>query len=260
MQLQKKSNKFVLLIFYIKWYLSNLKFIFNFFFILQNKFLNFFTNKEKKVSGNDLFNSFTSEQILKKLFEINKISKFTNSRVFLNRRKSLGKNIKKYGGAADVNLIFNICLKKKPIKILETGVALGWSSFAFLVAIKKNKKGKLISIDMPYMDKKNKSYVGSAVPKEYYKMWKLYKYPDRVILNKILKSNFIFDLVHYDSDKSYYGRYWFYKKIWPNIKKKGLLISDDVKDNYAFFDFARLINKKYYLIKNNKKYSGLIIK
>ena len=46
---------------------------------------------------------------------------------------------------------------------------------------------------MPYMDKESKDYVGLAVPIQYYKMWKLYKYPDRVILNKILKSNFIFD-------------------------------------------------------------------
>ena len=260
MQLLKKSNKIVILIFYIRWYLHNFKFILNFFFILQNKFFNFFTNKEKNVLDKDLQNCFTSEQILKKLFKINKIIKFTNSRVFLNRKKKLSKNIKKFGGAADLNLIYNICLKKKPIKILETGVALGWSSLTFLDEKKKNKKGKLISIDMPYMDKKNKSYVGLAVPKKYYKMWKLYKYPDRVILNKIIKSNFIFDLVHYDSDKSYYGRYWFYKRIWPNIKIKGLLISDDVKDNYAFFDFARSVNKKYYIVKNNNKYSGLIIK
>lgn len=258
--MQKKSNKIVILIFYIKWYVKNFKFILNFFFILQNKFFNFFRNKEINVNSKDLGNFFTSEQILKKLFKISKINKFSNSKVFQNRKKILKKYIKKFGGAADINLIYNICLKKKPIKILETGVALGWSSFAFLDAINKNKKGALISIDMPYMDKENKDYVGIAVPKKYFKMWTLYKYPDRVILNKILKSNFIFDLVHYDSDKSYYGRYWFYKKIWPYIKKKGLLISDDVKDNYAFIDFARLVNKKYYLIKNDKKYSGIIIK
>ncbi len=256
----KKSNKIVILIFYIKWYVKNFKFILNFFFILQNKFFNFFRNKEINVNSKDLENFFTSEQILKKLFKISKINKFSNSKVFQNRKKILKKYIKKFGGAADINLIYNICLKKKPIKILETGVALGWSSFAFLDAINKNKKGALISIDMPYMDKENKDYVGIAVPKKYFKMWTLYKYPDRVILNKILKSNFIFDLVHYDSDKSYYGRYWFYKKIWPHIKKKGLLISDDVKDNYAFIDFARLVNKKYYLTKNDKKYSGIIIK
>ena len=256
----KKSNKIVTLIFYIKWYVKNFKFILNFFFILQNKFFNFFKNKEINVNPKDLENFFTSEQILKKLFKIRKINKFSNSKVFQNRKKILKRYIKKFGGAADINLIYNICLKKKPIKILETGVALGWSSFAFLDAINKNKKGILISIDMPYMDKESKDYVGLAVPKKYFKLWKLYKYPDRVILNKILKSNSVFDLVHYDSDKSYYGRYWFYKKIWPYIKKKGLLISDDVKDNYAFFDFARLVNKKYYLIKNDKKYSGIIIK
>lgn len=260
MQLQKKLNKLGTLLFYLKWYYKNVSFSLNFFFFLQNKFLNFFTNKEKKVSLKDLNYFHTSEQILRKLFDIKKNYKFTSSKVFLKRKKILKKKIKKFGGAADLNLIYNISLKTKPNSILETGVALGWSSLAFLDALNKNQKGNLISIDMPYMNAKNNNYVGSAVPKEYHIMWKLYKYPDRIILKEILKNFFLFDLVHYDSDKSYYGRYWFYKKIWPYIKKKGVLISDDVKDNYAFIDFAKFVGKKYYLIKNDNKYSGLIIK
>lgn len=260
MQLQKKQNKIQLFFFYLLWYIKNYRFFFNFIFILKNKLLNFFIYKEKKVTNKDLENFFTSKKLLNKLFKIGKIYNFSKASIFLKRRKLLRKKIKNFGGAADINLIYNISLKTKPTKILETGVALGWSSLAFLHAINKNKRGSLISIDMPYMYKKTKNYVGSAVPRKYYSKWKLYKYPDRVILNKILRKYNLFDLVHYDSDKSYYGRYWFYKSIWPHIKKNGLLISDDVKDNYAFFDFARLINKKYYLIKNNKKYSGLIIK
>lgn len=260
MQLQKKLNKFGTLFFYIKWYYKNINFSLNFFFFLQNKFFNFFTNKEKKVSLKDLNYFYTSEKILRKLFEIKKKHKFTNSKVFLKRKKILKKKIKKFGGAADLNLIYNISLRTKPNTILETGVALGWSSLAFLDALNKNQKGNLISIDMPYMNAKNDNYVGLAVPKEYHNMWKLYKYPDRIILKKILKNFVLLDLVHYDSDKSYYGRYWFYKKIWPYIKKKGVLISDDVKDNYAFIDFAKFVGKKYYLIKNDNKYSGLIIK
>ncbi len=109
----KKSNKIVILIFYIKWYVKNFKFILNFFFILQNKFFNFFRNKEINVNSKDLENFFTSEQILKKLFKISKINKFSNSKVFQNRKKILKKYIKKFGGAADINLIYNICLKKK---------------------------------------------------------------------------------------------------------------------------------------------------
>ena len=43
-------------------------------------------------------------------------------------------------------------ITQKPIKILETGVALGWSSLAFLHAIQKTNCGSLISIDMPLID------------------------------------------------------------------------------------------------------------
>ena len=84
--------------------------------------------------------------------------------------------------------------------------------------------------------------------------------PDRLILNNIFTTYGKFDLCHYDSDKTYYGRLWAYKLIFKNLRKKGMLISDDIGDNEAFMDFAKMINKKVHIIKGIKNYVGVIIK
>ncbi len=261
MQSQKKQNKFKTLLFYLLWYSRNYKYFFNFLFILINKIKNIFSGKEKiKVKKKHLKKNISAIKFVKKILKKKDLIDFGSKRIYLNRKRILKSKIKYYGGAADLNLIYNISSITRPKNILESGVALGWSSLAFLQAIKENKIGCLSSIDMPYMDKNKVSYVGLAVPSELKKNWKLYKYPDRVILKSLIKKGIKFDIVHYDSDKSYYGRMWFYKKIWSHIRRGGFFISDDVKDNYAFIDFAKYVNKNYYLIKSKKKFSGIIIK
>lgn len=239
--------------------------------ILRKVFLSIFLRKIKKTfkltkhkpfNFNDQ-NIFSRKKVFNEYFNIygNEHPKNIYKKLYINQKNKVLKNPHKFGGGADQELLFNLCKQSKIINILETGVASGWSTLAILLAINNDSKKKLVSLDIPYPYKNSSHYIANAVP-EYLKnhQWSLKIGIDIDTLQKMYSENLKFDLVHYDSDKSYYGRYWFYKSIWPHIKKNGLLISDDVKDNYAFFDFARLINKKYYLIKNNKKYSGLIIK
>ena len=92
------------------------------------------------------------------------------------------------------------------------------------------------------------------------KNWKFYGIPDRLILKKIFLKYNKFDLCHYDSDKSYFGRMFSYKIIWKHLSHKGILISDDINDNFAFLDFAKFLKKKYYIFKYKTKYIGIIVK
>ncbi len=69
-----------------------------------------------------------------------------------------------------------------------------------------------------------------------------------------------FDFCHYDSDKSYQGRMFAYNKIWKNLKKKGIFLSDDISDNMAFFDFCKIKKKKPLIIKYKNKFLGLTVK
>ena len=72
-----------------------------------------------------------------------------------------------------------------------------------------------------------------------------------------------YDLVIYDSDKSYHGRLNCYSLMWEMLKTKGYFVSDDIYDNDAFIDFAKKKKAKYFIIKKFKtaaSYSGVILK
>ena len=245
------------------WYLKNPKFLPNLIFIIQNKIKEIFLSGDIK---------FTKKKRIvhcdhKKFYKINFIKRvsFKKKKIYLRSINENKKIIKSYGGEADLDLLFCICnkIKSRNFLILETGVALGWSSFVFLFFLKK-KKGKLFSIDMPYVTKKNFDYIGSIVPNFLKKNWQLYKIPDFMGLKKIKKKNIKFDLIHYDSDKSYYGRKRSYEILWDLLKKKGYFISDDISDNYAFFNFVQKKNlekdKDFFILKFKKKFIGVVIK
>ena len=57
------------------------------------------------------------------------------------------------------------------------------------------------------------------MPKNLRSKWNLLKCPDRYdrLMNKM---NLKFDLIHYDSDKTYFGRYNAYPKLYKMLKKR----------------------------------------
>lgn len=167
----------------------------------------------------------------------------------------------KMGGPGDLDLLYNAIIYLKPTNILETGVAYGWSSMAILSAISHNKKGNLISIDMPYMHKNNEAFVGCIVPDYLKKDWTLIREADITGIKKALNVfDSEIDLCHYDSDKSYLGRMWAYPKLWKALSKNGVLISDDIQDNIAFKEFSETVNVNPIIISSQNKYVGILRK
>ena len=234
------------------WHLKNYKFFNNFiiyyFYYLLTKILRLF------VKDFDSSNKWCEKNIAKsKLIK----KKFLNSKSFkkINFKKAKKKS------AANVNLLFSIIKNnKKTKKILETGVSFGYSSYAILEPIKKRYNSFLYSIDMPYVELSNHNYVGSVVPKNLRSKWRLFKCPDRYGINQISKMNIKFDLIHYDSDKTYFGRYSAYTKLYNLLKKGGIFISDDIGDNHAFKNFVNNKKINFYIVEYRKKYQGLFIK
>ena len=165
----------------------------------------------------------------------------------------------KMGGGANIDLLYSIIINSKFDRIIESGVAYGWSSLSILSAIKNKKNAKLISIDLPYPDLSSVKYIGSVVPLHLKEKWQLIRKSDRSALKTVLVNN-KFNLFHYDSDKSYYGRTWAYNLIWSYLEKDGILISDDISDNLAFTDFVNKIKVKPIIIQFKNKYIGLIFK
>ena len=50
------------------------------------------------------------------------------------------------GGGGSFGLLYFLIRKIKPMNVVETGVAAGWSSLAILRALKKNDKGFCIRV------------------------------------------------------------------------------------------------------------------
>lgn len=129
----------------------------------------------------------------------------------------------------------------KPETIIETGVAHGSSSWIILNALHKNKKGHLISIDLPNNDT-NAAYnfgqpsppTGWRVPEELRSRWSLRLGDARILLPEALKEIGQLDIFFHDSDHSYSHMKFEFETILPFLSRMGLLLSDDVHKNDAF--------------------------
>ena len=256
---------FILKLKILIWYISKPKYYNHLFFLLKKKITkNFYFNKkilDLKFAYKENIKKF---ELLNKLFNVSK-NNYVDLRIEYSNIYE--KSLKKYencpvpmGGESNLNLLFNITINLKPKQIIETGVAYGWSSLAFLMAIKYNNNGKLVSVDMPYPALNNEKYVGHVIPNELKKNWSLIRMADIDGIPNAINKYKNFDLCHYDSDKSYQGRMNSYPILWKSLNKNGIFISDDISDNRAFRDFLMQIKRKPFIIKYKKQLLGIVIK
>lgn len=166
----------------------------------------------------------------------------------------------KLGGGGAYHFLYFLTRYMKPDAILETGVAAGFSTHAFLSAIKKNSKGRLFSSDFPYVRLADpEKYIGVLVEEDLKSDWELFFDGDRSNLPEILKKIEKIDLFHYDSDKSYSGREFAMSQVEQRISQEGVIVFDDVQDNSHFHDY---INERgiisWKVFEYEDKYIGLI--
>lgn len=165
----------------------------------------------------------------------------------------------KMGGPGALELLYYACEFADAKNVVETGVAYGWSSLASLLSLAK-RDGTLYSSDMPYLAQDGDQYVGYVVPENLKKSWKLFRFADKESLPKIFADNAVFDVLHYDSDKSYNGRMWAYDELYKHLKKGGVFISDDIGDNSAYQDFCEKYSIETTVVEYEGKYIGVFIK
>lgn len=233
---------------------------------LGRKIIKNTVNRGNAFKGKDKTNSWASErsvsqtEAVSRLFGLD-ISEFRNCyadvlKTAVQREQDCPV---KMGGPGALELIYYACEFTHAKNVVETGVAYGWSSLASLLSLVK-RNGILYSSDMPYLAQDGDQYVGYVVPDNLKKSWKLFRFADKESLPKIFAENSVFDVLHYDSDKSYNGRMWAYEVLYKHLKKGGVFISDDIGDNSAYQDFCEKNNIDTTVVEYEGKYIGVFIK
>lgn len=176
-------------------------------------------------------------------------------------RQKLSKLDISLGGGGNFILLYFLIRKFKLFNIVETGVAAGWSSLAILRALKKNGNGQLYSSDFPYFRIENpEKYIGYLAKNENNKdNWFLDIRGDEKALPEIIKQigNKNIDLFHYDSDKSYSGRFNALKLISSKFSSKTIIIFDDIQNNLHFKDFIEKNKLNFHVIEFGGKFVGI---
>lgn len=143
-------------------------------------------------------------------------------------------------GAGYVELCYALVRLLRPSIVIETGVALGFSTTGILEALSENETGNLYSIDLPMFAPRTEAFTAAAVPERLKQTgkWSLRIGSDRRVLPGLFEELPAIDLFFYDSDKSYRGMLGTWRVAWPRIVPGGLLVADDIHLHDAFLDFA----------------------
>ena len=164
------------------------------------------------------------------------------------------------GGGGVYPFLYFLTRYVQPKSIVETGVAAGFSSYAFLSALKANGKGTLHSSDFPYFRLPNpERYIGIVVEEFLKKDWNLHIEGDESNIPKILENVDQIDLFHYDSDKTYSGRKYAMSKVENRMNKNGIILMDDIQDNSFFYDYVKKHKiSNWHIFEFEGKYVGMI--
>ena len=156
--------------------------------------------------------------------------------------------------------LYILCRIVRPKNVIETGVAYGLSSFYILSALNKNKFGILTSIDSVFRPWQSEEMIGSVIPEKLRDKWKLVLgKSNEKLLDEFKKTKDVEIFIH-DSLHSYKNMTFEFNCAINNIKNNGIIISDDILDNDAFYDFIKNKEIRNSIIKVENKGLGFIQK
>jgi len=157
--------------------------------------------------------------------------------------------------------LYLLCKIVKPETVVETGVAYGLSSMYILSALEENNKGTLYSIDSVFSPWQTKEMIGVAIPSNLRHRWKFNFGSSAEKLSDTLSSLELVDIFLHDSLHTYKNMMYEFETAWPFIAKNGFLISDDVGDNNAFYDFSAKMKLDSLILKQKENsFLGIIRK
>ncbi|HEY1707713.1 MAG TPA: class I SAM-dependent methyltransferase [Rhizomicrobium sp.] len=143
------------------------------------------------------------------------------------------------GDTALVRAIWRVVRQIRPERVVETGVAHGFSSRFILEALARNGIGKLWSIDRPPLDPETRRKVGVAVEGRHLDRWTLIRKSSRRGLPGLMKRLGQIDLFIHDSLHTERNVVFELEQAWSALRPGGVAIVDDIDSNWGFDAFAK---------------------
>ena len=127
-----------------------------------------------------------------------------------------------------------------PERVVETGVARGFSTATILTALARNGCGGLWSIDMPpLIESRLADETGVVVPDDVRGRWTLIRGSSRRLLSDVLREIGSVDLFLHDSMHTTRNVRFELAAVWPHLAPGGVAIVDDVERNRGYGRFTR---------------------
>ena len=152
--------------------------------------------------------------------------------------------------------VFLCILVKKPLMVIETGVAAGVSTNAMLSALQINGAGNLLSLDITQK-------VGELVDDNLKTRWKLEILPELARENsfaKYLKENNGATIFLHDSDHSGAWQIKEFNNVVRHLPGIELILFDDISQDLIDFTTSNHADYRIIVIDENRKYSAIILK
>jgi hypothetical protein len=175
-----------------------------------------------------------------------------------NYERATGEAILRYSGGATIGaqneVLYYLIRSLRPLVVVETGVAAGFSTAYMLQALQNNSCGHLYSVDLPsrrpggYLAADGKRDpvhlarevgTGFVIPERLKHRWTLLEGTSKDLLPPLLDRFDHIDFFWHDSDHSYANMIWEFRTSWRRIPVGGVLGSDDIRWNSAFDEFGR---------------------
>jgi hypothetical protein len=127
---------------------------------------------------------------------------------------------------------------RRPAKVVETGVARGFTSRIILEALDRNGNGRLWSIDLPPVDSAQlHAEIGAAVPSDLRARWTYVEGTSRQRLPGVLSQLGGIDLFIHDSRHTEENVNFELAQAWAALTNDGAALVDDVDLNWGLHSF-----------------------
>jgi predicted O-methyltransferase YrrM len=144
------------------------------------------------------------------------------------------------GDARLARLVWCLVRHLHPERVVETGVARGFTTATVLTALARNGRGGLWSIDVPpLIESRLADETGVVVPDDVRGRWTLVRGSSRRRLSDVLRDLGSVDLFLHDSMHTTRNVRFELAAIWPHLAPGGVAVVDDVERNRGYGRFTR---------------------